>query len=76
MAIYPYPAHLVTYWQLPDGTEVTLRLLATLGFAVVDNADDATVKRVTKTLILEATSGQASHESPHGTCSGGIPIEV
>jgi len=25
MAIYPYPAHLVTDWQLPDGTEITIR---------------------------------------------------
>ncbi len=25
MAIYPYPAHLVTEWQLPDGTEITIR---------------------------------------------------
>lgn len=25
MAIYPYPAHLVTQWQLPDGTNVTIR---------------------------------------------------
>jgi acetyltransferase len=25
MAIYPYPAHLVTLWQLPDGTNVTIR---------------------------------------------------
>jgi acetyltransferase len=25
MAIHPYPAHLVTLWQLPDGTNVTIR---------------------------------------------------
>ena len=25
MAIYPYPSHLVTNWQLPDGTEITIR---------------------------------------------------
>jgi len=25
MAIHPYPAHLVTHWQLPDGTNVTIR---------------------------------------------------
>ncbi len=25
MAIHPYPTHLVTKWQLPDGTDVTLR---------------------------------------------------
>ncbi|MBI3901329.1 MAG: bifunctional acetate--CoA ligase family protein/GNAT family N-acetyltransferase [Nitrosomonadales bacterium] len=25
MAIYPYPAHLVTQWQLPDGTDITIR---------------------------------------------------
>jgi len=25
MAIHPYPTHLVTQWQLPDGTDVTLR---------------------------------------------------
>jgi acetyltransferase len=25
MAIHPYPAHLVTFWQLPDGTDVTIR---------------------------------------------------
>jgi acetyltransferase len=25
MAIHPYPAHLVTSWQLPDGTTVTMR---------------------------------------------------
>jgi acetyltransferase len=25
MAIYPYPAHLVTRWQLPDGTDITVR---------------------------------------------------
>ena len=25
MAIHPYPAHLVTHWQLPDGTDVTIR---------------------------------------------------
>jgi acetyltransferase len=25
MAIYPYPVHLVKYWQLPDGTDVTIR---------------------------------------------------
>ena len=25
MAIYPYPAHLVTHWQLPDGTDITIR---------------------------------------------------
>ena len=25
MAIYPYPAHLVSHWQLPDGTEITIR---------------------------------------------------
>jgi acetyltransferase len=25
MAIYPYPAHLVTTWQLPDGTNMTIR---------------------------------------------------
>lgn len=25
MAIHPYPAHLVTHWQLPDGTGVTIR---------------------------------------------------
>ena len=25
MAIYPYPAHLVTHWQLPDGTGITIR---------------------------------------------------
>lgn len=25
MAIYPYPVHLVTHWQLPDGTDITIR---------------------------------------------------
>ncbi|MEI6413764.1 MAG: GNAT family N-acetyltransferase, partial [Pseudomonadota bacterium] len=25
MAIYPYPAHLVSQWQLPDGTDITIR---------------------------------------------------
>jgi acetyltransferase len=25
MAIYPYPAHLVTRWQLADGTDITVR---------------------------------------------------
>jgi acetyltransferase len=25
MAIYPYPTHLVTNWQLPDGTGITIR---------------------------------------------------
>ncbi len=25
MAIYPYPTHLVTHWQLPDGTDITIR---------------------------------------------------
>ena len=25
MAIYPYPTHLVTKWQLPDGTDITIR---------------------------------------------------
>lgn len=25
MAIYPYPTHLVSHWQLPDGTDVTIR---------------------------------------------------
>jgi acetyltransferase len=25
MAIYPYPTHLVTQWQLPDGTNITIR---------------------------------------------------
>ncbi|MCL4470084.1 MAG: bifunctional acetate--CoA ligase family protein/GNAT family N-acetyltransferase [Sulfuricella sp.] len=25
MAIYPYPSHLVTDWQLPDGTDITIR---------------------------------------------------
>ena len=25
MAIHPYPAHLVTHWQLPDGTDITIR---------------------------------------------------
>jgi acetyltransferase len=25
MAIYPYPAHLVTHWQLADGTNLTIR---------------------------------------------------
>ena len=25
MAVYPYPAHLVTHWQLADGTNVTIR---------------------------------------------------
>jgi acetyltransferase len=25
MAIHPYPAHLVTHWQLPDGRDVTIR---------------------------------------------------
>jgi len=25
MAIYPYPSHLVAEWQLPDGTEITIR---------------------------------------------------
>ncbi len=25
MATYPYPVHLVKYWQLPDGTDVTIR---------------------------------------------------
>jgi len=25
MAIYPYPTHLVTDWQLPDGTNITIR---------------------------------------------------
>jgi acetyltransferase len=25
MAIYPYPNHLVTHWQLPDGTDITIR---------------------------------------------------
>jgi acetyltransferase len=25
MAIYPYPTHLVTHWQLPDGTNITIR---------------------------------------------------
>jgi acetyltransferase len=25
MAIYPYPTHLVTNWQLPDGTDITIR---------------------------------------------------
>ena len=25
MAIYPYPEHLVSYWQLPDGTDITIR---------------------------------------------------
>ena len=24
-AIYPYPAHLVSHWQLPDGTDITIR---------------------------------------------------
>jgi acetyltransferase len=25
MAIYPYPTHLITDWQLPDGTSITIR---------------------------------------------------
>jgi acetyltransferase len=25
MAIYPYPTHLVSHWQLPDGTDITIR---------------------------------------------------
>ncbi|MCS6291509.1 MAG: bifunctional acetate--CoA ligase family protein/GNAT family N-acetyltransferase [Nitrospira sp.] len=25
MAIHPYPAHLVTHWQLPDGTDINIR---------------------------------------------------
>ncbi|MBI1173666.1 MAG: GNAT family N-acetyltransferase [Sideroxydans sp.] len=25
MAVYPYPTHLVTSWQLPDGTDITIR---------------------------------------------------
>lgn len=25
MAIYPYPSHLITDWQLPDGTSITIR---------------------------------------------------
>ncbi|MBS1214221.1 MAG: acetyltransferase, partial [Proteobacteria bacterium] len=25
MAIHPYPSHLVTEWQLPDGTDITIR---------------------------------------------------
>ncbi|MEJ2508608.1 MAG: GNAT family N-acetyltransferase [Gammaproteobacteria bacterium] len=25
MAVYPYPAHLVRHWQLPDGTDITIR---------------------------------------------------
>jgi len=25
MAVYPYPAHLVSRWQLPDGTDITVR---------------------------------------------------
>jgi acetyltransferase len=25
MAIHPYPAHLVAHWQLPDGTNITMR---------------------------------------------------
>ncbi len=25
MAIYPYPAHLISHWQLPDGTDLTIR---------------------------------------------------
>ncbi len=25
MAIHPYPSHLVSHWQLPDGTDVTIR---------------------------------------------------
>ncbi len=25
MAIHPYPAHLVSHWQLPDGTDITIR---------------------------------------------------
>jgi acetyltransferase len=25
MAIHPYPSHLVSHWQLPDGTDITLR---------------------------------------------------
>ncbi len=25
MAIYPYPTHLVNHWQLPDGTDITIR---------------------------------------------------
>ena len=25
MAIYPYPTHLVSQWQLPDGTDITIR---------------------------------------------------
>ncbi len=25
MAIYPYPVHLITDWQLPDGTDITIR---------------------------------------------------
>jgi len=25
MAIHPYPAHAVSHWQLPDGTDITLR---------------------------------------------------
>lgn len=25
MAIHPYPAHLVEHWQLPDGTDITIR---------------------------------------------------
>ncbi len=25
MAIYPYPVHLIDHWQLPDGTDITIR---------------------------------------------------
>lgn len=25
MAIHPYPTHLITHWQLPDGTDLTIR---------------------------------------------------
>jgi acetyltransferase len=25
MAIHPYPSHLVSHWQLPDGTDITIR---------------------------------------------------
>ena len=43
MAIYPYPGHLVSHWQLPDGTDMVIRPIRpedVVGLAEVLRPDD------------------------------------
>ncbi len=74
MAIYPYPTHLVSYWQLADGTNITIRPIRPEDAELVKNFVDGlseeskyfrfmnSVQHLTEAMLVRFTQIDYSRE--------------